>query len=294
MSNLSALPNDPNCSQEPSDSTSTFREKGGLKLRLISAAVGIPVVLLAVFSGVWGIGALVTATALVAGYELAVMARAGKWEGLRYIGASLVPATFGIVVATDESIAAWALVGVGLFSSVSGGIASLSRKSTDYSLIAILFLAAIFFGITLAHAPLLAALDDGRSWLLLAIVGTFAVDTGAYFTGRAIGQHKLAPKISPKKTWEGVGGGVFAAVGVLIVLGEFLNLPVAVWEAMLVGVAITLSGVLGDLFESWIKRRAGVKDSGKLIPGHGGILDRIDSLAPNLAVVYWATQLIGN
>jgi phosphatidate cytidylyltransferase len=112
--------------------------------------------------------------------------------------------------------------------------------------------------------------------LLLAIVGIAIVaDTAAYFTGRAFGKHKLAPSISPGKTWEGaVGGAVAVAVYALL-----LPAPEGIGKLQLIVAALALSvlSVLGDLFESWIKRRAGVKDSSQLLPGHGGILDRIDS-----------------
>ena len=137
-------------------------------------------------------------------------------------------------------------------------------------------------------------LEDGRDWMLLGILVTFAVDTGSYFTGRAIGRTPLAPRISPKKTREGVVGGAVSAVVAAIALAAIFDLPIAIWQSALLGLAMTATGVAGDLFESWIKRRAGVKDSGRLIPGHGGILDRIASLAPNIAVVYWGAQLILN
>ena len=293
-STVSDLPNASNAS------ASSEHKASGLKVRLISAAVGIPIVLLAVLGGVYSVSGLVLAAALIAGIEIAGMARAGKWERLYYIGF----ATFFVIGGISEAIDEIWVLAVGFVLVVPmiavGGKARLSR-TTDHRLSkdgrmagTIFSLAAIYFGITLAHAPILANLEDGTRWLLLAILGTFAVDTGAYFTGRSIGRRSLAPKISPKKTWEGVAGGAVAAVGAVIVLGAVLDLPIAVWQASVTGVILAVSGVIGDLFESWLKRRANVKDSGRLIPGHGGILDRIDSLAPNLAVIYWAVQLIGN
>ena len=269
-------------------------DKSGLQLRVISATVGIPIVLLAVFGGVYGISALVLMAAVIAGHELALMAKAiHPAQRIRY----LVPVVFlvvaGIVRAIDPGQAFVAVGALGLAMGVTGVFNAVAIR-TGFRRIALpVAIAVLYFGITLAHAAPLADLDSGRQWLLLAILGTFAVDTGAYFTGRAIGRHKLAPVISPKKTWEGVAGGAIASVTAVVALGAVLDLPLSVLQACGIGLAVTVSGVLGDLFESWLKRRAGVKDSGRLLPGHGGILDRIDSLAPNIAVVYWAIQIVG-
>ncbi len=276
----------------PAEPTSPEQTASGLRTRLISAAVGIPIVLLAILAGVPGVSALAIAVALVAGYELSQMAKADRNQSAYFVGFALLLTLAGVLQAVDVLSTAYAgMVFVVLATSIIP-LFSARRAGRTRPVSALLFQAAIIYGFLLAHAPLLAAEDEGRNWILLAILGTFAVDTGAYFTGSAIGRHKLAPKISPNKTWEGVLGGTAAAIGAIIALGAILDLPVAVWQATLIGLALTFAGVLGDLFESWLKRRADVKDSGRIIPGHGGMLDRIDSLAPNLAVVYWATQLL--
>ena len=109
-------------------------------------------------------------------------------------------------------------------------------------------------------------------------------DTAAYFVGRAWGRRKLAPSISPGKTWEGAWGGIAAAIAYAMIGGTFL-LGTAGWLSLfLVGVALAVISIVGDLFESAAKRQAGVKDSGALLPGHGGILDRVDSAAAVLPV----------
>lgn len=130
--------------------------------------------------------------------------------------------------------------------------------------------------------------EAGMRILLYLVLVVIATDVGAYFTGKRFGKHPLAPVISPKKTWEGLGGGMLAAT----IIGGFSAsftpypvsiLPCALWGFLLAGVAQT-----GDLFESWLKRRAGVKDSSGLIPGHGGLLDRVDGFtftAPLLALM---------
>ncbi len=125
-----------------------------------------------------------------------------------------------------------------------------------------------------------------RPWLLLALMGiVWVADCAAYFAGHQWGRRKLAPTISPGKTWEGAAGAAVAVAvyyGLVWHFGFSLHMPdLAIPAAVLVAVLFPLS-IIGDLFESWIKRQAGVKDSGRLLPGHGGVLDRIDALTSTL------------
>jgi len=129
---------------------------------------------------------------------------------------------------------------------------------------------------------------------LLGVMGViWAADIAAYFTGRAFGRHKLAPQISPGKTWEGVGGAVAAVAVYWTAVGWFGRTSVPFWPGLLLVVLLTAVAILGDLFESWMKRVAGLKDSGTLLPGHGGVLDRVDALtsALPLAALYFAYPL---
>ncbi|HEY6476170.1 MAG TPA: phosphatidate cytidylyltransferase, partial [Polyangia bacterium] len=120
--------------------------------------------------------------------------------------------------------------------------------------------------------------DHGRAWVLLAIGVTFGNDTGAYFAGRGFGKHKLYPKVSPAKTVEGAVGGLVAALIILFAVRATLCPWLTIVDVMAAGLPAALLGPVGDLCESLMKRAAGVKDSGHLIPGHGGMLDRIDAL----------------
>jgi phosphatidate cytidylyltransferase len=120
--------------------------------------------------------------------------------------------------------------------------------------------------------------DAGWQWVVLLFVVTWANDTFAYFTGRFLGRRPLAPRISPKKTWEGFWGGAAGSVGGALAV-KFLFLPgLSVQAAVVLGAGAAVLGPIGDLSESMLKRAAGVKDSGKIIPGHGGLLDRIDAV----------------
>ncbi len=147
---------------------------------------------------------------------------------------------------------------------------------------------------TLAVIPAWAALcvihanEDGafgNRWLLLALAIVWATDTGAYFAGRRFGKRKLAPRISPNKTVEGLTGGVIAGVVVAVAFAPLAGATAAQLPLVaLVALLTVLASVVGDLFESLLKRHAGAKDSGTLIPGHGGVLDRIDSVLAALPV----------
>lgn len=141
-------------------------------------------------------------------------------------------------------------------------------------------------------APFAAWLDGGRAWLVVCVLGVWAYDTGAYLAGRTWGRHGFLVHISPKKTWEGVIGGA-----VLVTIVTALTLWAAgsqVVGALALGPMIAVAAQSGDLAESMLKRAAGAKDSGLLIPGHGGILDRVDSILFAAPVVYFYLLVIGS
>ncbi|MDA1096302.1 MAG: phosphatidate cytidylyltransferase [Chloroflexi bacterium] len=152
----------------------------------------------------------------------------------------------------------------------------------------------------------------GRDWVIIAVALVFASDTGAFFTGHAIGKHRMAPRISPGKTWEGAAGGLFlTAIASPFFVFVVLQMPIsamvcggqelvgcgprlqetALWwsigVAIAIGIGISILAQVGDLLESWIKRKAGAKEAGSLLPGHGGILDRLDSMVLVLPAVYY-------
>ncbi len=129
-------------------------------------------------------------------------------------------------------------------------------------------------------------LEGGRGWVFLALFATFGSDTAAFFIGRAIGRHKLAPRISPGKTWEGAIGGVIGGIIGSLVMVAIFSLPLSYGQTVLLGIVVSVLGQFGDLAESLLKRNTGVKDSGKLMPGHGGLLDRMDSVLLAGVVVY--------
>jgi phosphatidate cytidylyltransferase len=154
----------------------------------------------------------------------------------------------------------------------------------------------LYVGWLLSHLVSLRGITDGMSWVFLVILANAASDTTAFFIGRSFGRHRLAPRISPNKTWEGalagvVGAMVFSLLFTAPRLFAATN-PVYIegfiyWQALSLGLLVSVFGQLGDLTESLLKRHAGVKDSGNLLPGHGGILDRMDSIIFAGIVVYY-------
>jgi phosphatidate cytidylyltransferase len=155
---------------------------------------------------------------------------------------------------------------------------SQTRQSLTVA-VATTVLGAAWVGLGLAHVQLIRELEpakDGRLAVLTVLLAVFASDAIAYFGGRLVGRHRMAPTISPGKTWEGLAFGTVAAVLVpffALYHSDFMN----VWQSLVLGGVIAVAAPLGDLFESAVKRDLNVKDSGRLLAGHGGMLDRLDS-----------------
>jgi phosphatidate cytidylyltransferase len=227
-----------------------------------------------VWLGGWWLCAAALVGGLIALHELYTMSR-----GLRplllggYVGLVLT------VVAAKFGDTSWMLGGI--FATVLVGFVvfgfSDARPSATAAM-SVTLLGVIWVGGGLGSLMLIRDIPaDGRLAIFTVLIAVFADDTAAYFVGRAVGRHKMAPTISPGKSWEGFVGGTIAAmvVAFFAMYGQgFLSNG----EALLFGAAVALSSTLGDLFESAIKRDLGVKDSGRLLAGHGGVLDRVDSL----------------
>lgn len=145
----------------------------------------------------------------------------------------------------------------------------------------------LYVGLLLSHLVLLRGLDFGREWVFFALFVTFASDTAAYFIGRRWGRDPLAPDISPGKTWQGATAGVAAAIVTGLVLLNLFDLPLNYGQVVLLALAVSIFGQLGDLVESLFKRNMNTKDSGDSMPGHGGFLDRLDSVIFAGIVVYY-------
>ena len=222
-----------------------------------------------------GAGRLPLALGVVAVLALLLTAEAASGKA-DYLTAS------GIVLAV------WTLVAALWFIACYSG----ERPVAAFLL---LLLGPVYAGFMLGHglaiydiaSSLGGAENLGRNWLLFTLAGTSASDTGAYAVGRLIGRHRMAPRVSPGKTWEGVAGGFAASVGAMLAVGALLGLGVELWEYVVVSLVVAIVAQAGDLAESSMKRAANVKDSGSIMPGHGGLLDRIDSILFALPAVYY-------
>jgi phosphatidate cytidylyltransferase len=149
---------------------------------------------------------------------------------------------------------------------------------------------AVYIPFLGGFAALMLASDDGPDRIITFIAITVASDIGGFFVGAFLGRHKLAPSISPKKTWEGLAGSAITCMGIGALLLPLL-LDGHIWQGVVVGAAVVCSATLGDLIESMIKRDLGIKDMGRLLPEHGGVLDRLDSLLATAPVVWLALQI---
>ncbi len=273
-----------------------------LKQRVITALWGIPLLVAVVWLGEPWFTILVALWGLLAVSEFYRLVAASKVSPLTYFG--LVWTLFLILSRNPDLLAilepyfAPDLLTPLLFASsvVLSLVWLIMRRNKPGAFAAWAWTIAgiLYVGWLLGYLVFLRGIDGNRdwgNWVFYVLFATFASDTTAFFIGRAIGRHRLAPRISPAKTWEGAIGGVFGAVlvSLFFVLPTPLTLsPHLNWaQAILLGLLVSVFGQFGDLAESLFKRNMGVKDSGKLIPGHGGILDRMDSIAFAGAVVYY-------
>lgn len=263
-----------------------------LAQRLTTAAIGIPLILAVVLLG-GVVYALVAAAILVlAALEFVAMVdltESGEppkraWRP----GASEIAVVAGIVlvvIGADTGMDEWTGAIVAALGLVFiACTASQSRGLQDW-LPAVG--ALMYIGVLGSYLVILRDIPDGADWILLAVVATWGTDTFAYFTGKAIGRHKMAPRISPGKTWEGTAGALVGGLLTIIVLDLLLTLPMSTGDAVLLGLILPAVSVAADLGESMLKRGAGVKDTSELIPGHGGFLDRLDSILFTVPLVYY-------
>ncbi|MGZ8782546.1 MAG: phosphatidate cytidylyltransferase [Gaiellaceae bacterium] len=253
--------------------------------------VGVPLVLGVVYLGGWWLFGLAAVAALVALHELYKMAR-----GLRPLVLAGYAGALATLLGAELGGAEWMVGGFMLtlvLAFLLYGIAETRQTATVTMGATIMGVAWIALG--LGHLLLLRDVPEyGRIAVFAVLIAVFADDTVAYLIGRLLGRHKLAPSLSPGKTWEGFVAGTLAAVAAtFFTLYEDRLDFLSIWQALVLGLVIALAGAAGDLFESAIKRDLKVKDSGRLLGGHGGMLDRIDSLlfasvAAFYVVLAWA------
>jgi len=271
------------------------KNRRNLALRVASGAVLFPIAVWFTFRGGLPFALLAAAAAAVAAAELVLMfggVGAGEVFGIAVAGAIPLMAAFG---ESGDLLPGWSgLVLAGATVLLLGVFLFRQRPLEEIPRsVAIVTLAWLYCGLLVASLVGLR-LRFGVPWVILAFVVTWANDTFAYFAGHAFGRHKLYERISPKKTWEGFAGGAVGSVaGALVTRWLLLGRELSPGAAVVIGLGAAVLGPLGDLAESMVKRAAGVKDSSRIIPGHGGLLDRIDALLFVAPWVYVCAEYVG-
>lgn len=294
--------------------------------RVLTAAVLIPLVVLALFKApLWLFTLLVFAVAVLAAHEYFGIVKAQGFKPFQGLSYTFLTLGFGLLVvatfrtpldarvstgtrAVASQLLLWVLPAMALWAPLLLLLAGLRREPLSQVLpdSAASYMVLPYVGFTLGFLPVLRALNNGALFVLFLMLLVWCGDIAAYYVGRAIGKHKLAPRISPGKSWEGAIASVLGAVVVGVLLMHFIS-PIAdalrnihllntpriiaqysswepnanrspLWLVALFAIAVNIAAQLGDLVESALKRGAGVKDSGTLLPGHGGVLDRVDAL----------------
>ncbi len=265
--------------------------------RLLTAAVGLPVLWVAIWGGLPWLTILVGIAACLGVIELFRMLGAPRFHPVTVFG--MVWALLMVVLGhfadsrVDDLSRHWIHIALGAgLLLVSPWL--IAKRREHLTLLAVLGVG--YVGFLLAHTLMLRGLDSGeiyaRDWTYLAVALVFATDTGAFATGRLLGRHQMAPSISPRKTWEGAVGGLVWGIAAGIVLHVLLDLGVALWQTVVVAAAAGVAAQVGDLLESKVKRISGVEDASSLLPGHGGILDRLDSIVLAIPVVYYLVAFV--
>ncbi len=270
-----------------------------LAKRVATAAVLVPLVLLALFFDptVWSVLGFTLVVAVLATDEFLRMSLRVSHEQ-RCVGLRVTSSACNVFMV---AIVCWVGIDRGLppaimVAMVVVAIAALARArqvSDAGQQLAACLAVVVYVGVLVSVWPPLKQGVRGSAWLAITVSIAFVSDTLAYFAGRAFGRHLLYPAVSPKKTWEGGVGGLLGGVLATLGLGTAWLVPeLSVRDAIVLGVLGSAFGQVGDLVESMIKRSYGVKDSGRLLPGHGGMLDRIDGLLFVAPVVYWYITFI--
>ncbi|MEE8337731.1 MAG: phosphatidate cytidylyltransferase [Dehalococcoidia bacterium] len=257
-----------------------------LKQRVAVAAVGLPLLAALVAGPEQLFSAAVTLVLAAAAYEL-VRATAPQSGHAAALAAAALVALIAVAARSVESFRLWVLVP----PLVAAVVLVVVRPRAPGRPAAGWWVLAVLYGGALGGPwLLLRSAVDGAQWVVVALAATFAADTGAYAAGRLFGRHLLAPAISPGKSWEGGAGGVVAGATGAVAAVMLTGLDVDAGTAAVIAVGLPLAAIGGDLLESAIKRRAELKDMSALLPGHGGLLDRLDSLLATGPLLYWLVR----
>lgn len=272
----------------------------GFGVRTLTAvAMGTVLIVADLWGGMLGWAAVVAAVAVPCVIEFYTMMRGERRkpnEVFGIVAVAAMPLSAALyatrVISSYGASTSSQLGALGLTSVTAGLIFAalmwhmLFRQVTASDTATTVF-GAIYVGLTLSHLVLLRALDSGAEFVVITLASVWAMDTLAYLVGSAVGRHPLAPHISPKKSWEGFAAGTLGTMVAWGVGWWIVRSPLPLALFLATGAVVSIAALLGDLAESRLKREVGVKDSGKWFPGHGGFLDRFDSMIMVSLVVYY-------
>ena len=262
-------------------------EVNSMRTRAISGTViGIVTIIPGLLGGMW-FTSLILVVVLIAAYEIHAMMAVNQLKPSLITGLSSTVVAF-VIIRFPTLPYLSAIVSVLLLGSIAAQMRYRERMPIAEWAIAVA--SGAYLGWTGGHLAAVRELDNGVWWLIMAIGITWLADSGAYVFGKRFGKHKLAPSLSPKKTWEGYFGGIAVSLIGGFVVG--LVSPLTMIHCLIVSGLVGIFGTLGDLVESMYKRQSNAKDSGHLIPGHGGIFDRIDSILWAGVIVYYYVILL--
>lgn len=272
-----------------------------VRQRVLTILPLLPILVAAIWWDLWSTTLVVVIAGMLGLHELYTSFRQRNYTPFKWFG-------FGFAIAII--VAAWYQTNSGhllveavlAFGMITSLIVALLRDHDEHVLTSwalstsgvlyVIYLLSYIIPMRAITTPLQpgvlsAWIAPGVAWIVLTLATTWLGDAFAYFSGRRFGKHLLAPHISPKKTWEGSIGGLLGAVATGVGCVPLLGLPIPLWGGAAIGIIAGIIGPLGDLAESQIKRQLGVKDVGSILPGHGGMLDRIDSVLFMLPIVYY-------
>lgn len=266
-----------------------------LRTRVLTAILLLPLVILLIYQGGLAWLATIILVGGLAWREMTAILQRSHFATDRILGLVFIAGAAGAAYVNSHDLfqldllrplLALLLISTLIWALYDKGEAAVADWSVNVA-------GALYLGFLLSHFVTLRERPDGLTWTVYTIALTWLADTMAYFTGISVGRHKLWPRISPKKTWEGLAGGSVAVVLAAPLLGQRL-LALPVWQGLILGALIAVVSLYGDLTVSLFKRTAHLKDSSHLIPGHGGVLDRLDSLLFTVpTVVYFAALVAG-
>lgn len=263
--------------------------------RVGSGLVAVVVLLALLFwGGAWGTYALSAMVLLWGQYEYARLAFGAEGQRRAAIPLLLPGAAITLAVQTQDFVYVSGALVIGLLFTAWWVLFTPRQDVTGmHNEWARLLLGLVYVPLPLAFFPLLRLQPDGQGlgWVILAFAATWGGDSGGFLVGRKLGRTKLFPMVSPKKTWEGLAGGVLGSIALTLAFKYGFFPFVRVVDCLIFGTVVNMAGVTGDLVESMLKRDAGVKDSGQFLPGHGGMLDRIDSVLFTLPLAWLYVKL---